>query len=120
MTVIPVGDLNVYWEPGYVEDDWDNSLVDWNVAYPENLFWGGEQQYEGLDTLQHQVAGHHKAVAPVVTFSAANGYFESGHIREVRFQSANHAASGVLHQQETGNAIALGCQSINHTHLGSG
>ncbi len=85
-----------------------------------NLFWSSEEQYKGLHALQNQMTGHYKAVAAVVAFSTTNGNPEFGQVGKVRFQSANHSASSVLHQQETGNAIALGGQSINLTHLRSG
>src|SRR6185436_5731529 len=67
-----------------------------------NLFWRSEEQYKGLHALQNQMTGHYKAVAAVVAFSTTNGNPEFGQVGKVRFESTNHSASSVLHQQETG------------------
>jgi hypothetical protein len=85
-----------------------------------NLFWSSEQQYQRLHAPQDQMTGHHKAVAAVVAFSTTNGDSEFSQVGKVRFQSANHSASSDSPLDETGNAIALGGQSINLTHLRSG
>ena len=82
-----------------------------------NLFWSCEQQYQGLHAPLDQMTGHYKTVAAVVTFPTTNGDPEFSQVGKVRFQSVNHSAPSVLHQEETGNAIALGGQSINLTHL---
>src|SRR5262245_34084597 len=85
-----------------------------------NILRCGEEQHGGLDLPHDQLSCHDKAVAAVVTLATADGYFEFAQVRKVRLQNTNKPASGILHEQKTGDAIAFGGQSIHLAHLLSG